>query len=405
MPDYSYRGLDSAGKRITGFISADDAQAALSRVKSLGVFPTEVKAAQNGARSDGKPASVSTSGGVRSADLTVFSRQLANLVKGGLPLMRTFSALTEHTESPRLRAVLEQMQQEIKGGKALWEALQAYPAIFPPLYVSMVKAGEASGQLSSVLQWLADYLEKDQSHRNQIRSALAYPMLLLIVGAVTITSLVAFIVPKFVSMFEEFGQALPLPTVILVSISSLVQHWWWLILGLGVAAFTGVRFYVHTPEGKLKWDWLQLRLPLFGKLTLKSAVSKFARTTSTLLQGGVTLFESMSIVREVIGNEVLSRGTDFVQDGMREGESFASRLRDSGVFPPLLIHMAAVGEETGDLQGVLTTVADAYDVEVEAALKGLISLLEPVIIVIIGGLIAFIILAMLLPVFQINMMG
>ena len=405
MPNFSYRGLDKSGKQVAGQISADDGQGALARVKSLGVFPTDVKIAHSTASTAKRSVSISTNGSVRSADLTIFSRQLANLVRGGLPLMRTFSALTEHTENPRLKAALERMQQEIKGGKSLWEALDGFPNIFPSLYVSMVKAGEASGQLSSVLQWLADYLEKEQSRKNQIKSALAYPCLLLVVGAVTIISLVAFVVPKFVSMFQEFGQALPMPTVILIGISKGVQNWWWVILALGIGTVLGTKAYIRTPGGRLQSDRVRLRLPLFGKLNLKSSVSKFARTTSTLLQGGVTLFESMNIVRDVIGNEVLARGADSVRDGMREGESFAGRLKDSGVFPPLLTHMAAVGEETGDLQGVLITVADAYDVEVEATLKSVVSLLEPIIIVLIGGAIAFIILAMLLPVFQINMMG
>lgn len=405
MPNYSYRGFDKSGKQTTGQISADDEQSALSRVKSIGIFPTEVKIARLSASSAKRSVIVSAKSGVRSSDLTIFSRQLANLVRGGLPLMRTFTALTEHTESPNLKAALEQMQQEIKGGKSLWEALEAYPGIFPKLYVNMVKAGEASGQLPSVLQWLADYLDKEQSRKNQIRGALAYPTLLVGVGTITIISLVTFIVPKFVSMFQEFGQALPLPTVMLIGLSKAMIGWWWVILALVFGVVTSAKFYVKTPAGRLLSDRIKLKLPLIGKLNLKSSVSKFARTTATLLQGGVTLFESMNIVRDVIGNEALARGADFVRDGMREGESFAARLKDSGVFPPLLTHMAAVGEETGELQSVLITVADAYDVEVEATLKNLVSLLEPMIIVIIGGVIAFIILAMLLPVFQINMMG
>lgn len=319
--------------------------------------------------------------------------------------MRTFAALTEHTESAGLRSVLIKMQSEIKGGKALWEALAEFPKVFPPLYISMVKAGEASGQLPSVLQWLAGYLESEQQRRNQIRSALAYPMLLAGVGTITVVSLIIFVVPKFTSMFEEFGQALPLPTVILIGLSSVFAHWWWLVAALIIGSVAGVKTYRRTPSGRLAFDALSLRLPLLGKLNLKSAVSKFARTTATLLQGGVPLFDSMTIVRDVVGNQVLANGTDAVREGMREGGSFAARLKESGVFPPLLTHMAAVGEETGNLQEVLVTVADAYDVEVEATLKSIVSLLEPVIIVLIGSAIAFIILAMLLPVFQINMMG
>ncbi len=406
MPNYSYQGLDKSGKQVSGQISADDGRTALLRVKALGVYPKDVRmVAQASASGRKRPANGDKIGRVRSSDLTIFSRQLANLVGGGLPLMRTFSALTEHTESVSLKTVLEKMQREIKGGKALWEALNEFPAVFPPLYVSMVKAGEASGQLSSVLQWLAGYLEAEQLRRNQIRSALAYPTLLAGVGALTVISLIIFVVPKFVSMFEEFGQALPLPTVVLIGMSGVLLHWWWALAVVIVGATVGIKAYKRTPAGKLAFDAISLRLPLLGKLNMKSSVSKFARTTATLLQGGVPLFDSMTIVRDVVGNEVLAKGADQVREGMREGGSFASRLKEAGVFPPLLTHMAAVGEETGNLQQVLLTVADAYDVEVEATLKSVVSLLEPIIIVIIGSVIAFIILAMLLPVFQINMMG
>ena len=405
MPQYSYRGLDKSGKQINGEISADDGHSALIRVKALGVFPTDIKIAREAPVAQTRKSNGHNSGKVRSSDLTIFSRQLANLVKGGLPLMRIFTALTEHTENARFADVLNRMQQEIKGGKALWEALAEYPTIFPPIYVSMVKAGEASGQLSSVLNWLATYLEMEQLRKNQIRSALAYPALLTGVGALTIVSLVIFIVPRFVSMFQEFEQALPTPTVILIGLSNIMVNWWWIIALVIFVAVTGSKAYVKTPQGRLAFDTLNLRLPLLGKLNMKSAVSRFARTTAILMHGGVTLFDSMSIVRDVVGNEVFARGVDRVREGMREGQSFSAHLKESGVFPPLLTHMAAVGEETGDLQGVLITVADTYDVEVETTLKSVVALMEPIIIVIIGSVIAFIILAMLLPVFQINMMG
>ena len=406
MPQFVYEGLDKSGKRITGELSADDARMATLRAKALGVFPTQVKMAREAnAAAPTRTYTPQELTRIRKNDITIFSRQLANLVRSGLPLMRTFSALTEHTENPRLKVVLERVQQEIKGGKALWQALDGYSEVFSPLYVNMVKAGEASGQLSSVLSWLAEYLEKEQARSNQIRSALAYPVLLLTVGALTITSLVMFVVPRFVSMFQEFGQALPLPTVILVGTSRFMIHWGWALLILIVAMVVAARMYGRTPAGQLKFDKFRLSIPLLGKLNLKSAVSRLSRTTATLLQGGVTLFDAMVIVRDVVGNEVLAKGIDQVRDGMREGQRFTARLEQTGVFPPLLIHMVGIGEETGDLQGVLITVANAYDLEVEATMKSMVSLLEPLIIVIIGSGIAFIILAMLLPIFSLNMMG
>lgn len=406
MPQYTYTGLDKSGKQIRGEIGADDGHSALLRVKALGIYPTDIKISREASAAHSNHVkNGNTSGKVRNSDLTIFSRQLANLVKGGLPLMRIFNALSEHTENASFRTVLDKIQEEIKGGKALWEALNEYPKVFPPLYVSMVKAGEASGQLSSVLNWLAGYLETEQLRRNQIRSALAYPALLTVVGALTIIALVIFIVPRFVSMFQEFEQALPMPTMVLIGLSNILLHWWWAILATVLACVFIGKSYVKTSKGRYAYDALNLRLPLIGKLNMKSTVSRFARTTAILMQGGVTLFDSMNIVRDVVGNEVYARGVDQVREGMREGHSFSSHLKESGVFPPLLTHMAAVGEETGDLQGVLMTVADTYDVEVETTLKSVVALLEPIIIVVIGAGIAFIILAMLLPVFQINMMG
>ena len=413
MPNYDYRGLDRSGKLVTGQIAEDDERAATVRIRGLGVFPTEIKPAGNGqARAAKAPPRVRTASGrtgfggrVGAGDLTIFSRQLANLVGSGISLMRAFTALTEHTENQRLKAALLGMRHEVEGGKALWEALAANRGIFPPLYINMVKAGEAGGQLATVLEWLADYLEKEQARRIQIRSALAYPTLLVTVGSLAVFLLVTLVVPRFVSIFQEFEQALPVPTVVLLGISGFMAHWWWAILcSVGAVAF-GFREYSRNPAGRLRLDLLKLRLPLLGKLAMKSAVSRFARTTATLLKGGVTLMDSLAVVREVLGNEVLALAVDRVREGMREGESFAGRLRETGVFPPLLTHMVGVGEETGDLQNVLLTVANSYDIEVDAALKSIVSLIEPVIIVTVGGVIAFIILAMLLPVFQINLLG
>jgi general secretion pathway protein F len=410
VPNYTYRGLDKSGNQTTGQLTAENDRAALAQIKALGTFPTQVMLGREGPKSSARTAGVSAPakmsyGRVGSADLAVVSRQLANLVAGGLPLMRTFTALTEHTENPRLKSALTLMQRDIQGGRTLWEALASYPKIFPPLYVNMVKAGEASGQLSSTLQWLADYLEKEQTQKTQIRSALAYPTLLVSVGSIAVFVLITTVVPKFVTIFEEFDQALPLPTVVLLAVSGFLASWWWAILCGLSAIVVGFRIYTQKPRGRMWADSWKLRLPLLGKLGLKSATSRFARTTATLLKGGVPLFDSMAVVRDVLGNEALARGVDQVREGMREGGSFAGRLEQTAVFPPLLTHMVGIGEETGDLLSVLETVANSFDVEVDATLKSAVSLLEPLIIITMGALIAFIILAMLLPVFQINLMG
>jgi type II secretory pathway component PulF len=388
---------------VRGEIQADDLQNATALLKARAIFPTAVTPAKEKSATPARRRLFS--GGNMAADVSILTRQLANLIGGGVPMMSAFAALTGHTENERLRTVLEQMQDEVRGGKSLWEALGEHPDVFPTLYVNMVKAGEASGQLSSVLAWLADYQEKEQARRMQIRGALVYPLVLLSAGLLAIVILITVVVPKFTGMYSEFGQALPAPTVLLLAISGFLAHWGWAIL-VGVALLVaGVRRYEKTPSGTLRIDALRLRLPLLGKLTMKSAMSRFARTTTTLMQGGVPLLEALSVVRDVLGNEVLAQATDHAREGMREGERFGERLHATGQFPPLLTHMIGIGEETGDLRNMLNTVANTYDIEVDATLRALVSLLEPIIIVGIGSVMAFVIIAMLLPIFQIDMVG
>lgn len=402
---FSYRGLDQQGRHSHGQVTADDLPHAIAQLKARQLFPTALTPARDGARSE--------VGGVRTGffnrppteAVAMFTRQLSNLVGGGVPLMSAFSALTGHTEHPQLRQALDNMQQSVRGGQALWEAMNAQSGIFTPLYINMVKAGEASGQLAAVLTWLADFQEHDQARRLQIRSAMTYPILLLVAGTLAITVLLVVVVPKFTGMYAEFGQALPLPTVILLKTTGLISHWGWILLLAIVLLVVGLKRYASTPRGRLVVDGWRLHLPLLGKVTVKAAMSRFARTTATLLHGGVPLLEALVVVRDVLDNEVLAQATDTARAGMREGERFADRLQQTGVFPPFLTHMIGIGEETGDLRNMLQTVASSYDIEVETTIKSLVSLIEPLIIMVIGGIMGFIILSMLLPVFQINLLG
>ena len=405
---FTYRGLDNSGKSVRGVLSAEDRQSAMALLKTREIFPTEVAAAAQGAVPTASTVAGQSKPGMfagrnLTGDVTIFTRQLSTLVAGGVPLMSSFEALTAHTENPRLRTILEQMQQDVKSGKTLWEALEGHPGAFSALYVSMVKAGEASGQLASVLSWLAEYQEKEQARRSQIRGALAYPILLAVAGTLAITLLIMFVVPKFSAMFTEFNQVLPLPTVVLLSISSFIGHWGWTIVLGGILLAVLFSRYAKTPVGRLQVDGWRLRVPLFSKLLVRSAMSRFARTTATLMQGGVPLLSALAVVRDVMGNEVLALATDRAREGMREGERFADRLQQTGVFPPFLTHMIGIGEETGDLHSMLLTVANTYDIEVDSTLKGMVSLIEPLIIIIIGGMIGFIVFSMLLPIFSINL--
>jgi Type II secretory pathway, component PulF len=330
------------------------------------------------------------------------TRQLASLVGGGLTLMQSIDALIEHTENERLASALMQIREELRGGGTFAEALTKHPHLFSPLYVSIVRAGEVSGELPRVLNWLADYMEREQTRRTQIRSALAYPILLSIVMVIALSFLLIFLVPRYAALFAEMGQTLPLPTQILLAVSGFLVRWWWAIT-LGIVAIAyAYRLVRRTPRGRWVTDAWKLRLPVFGRLHLKSAVGRMARALSVLLMGGVSVLEALAVVRDVVGNEVLAQALDEVRQRVREGERLADHLRRSGVFPPLLTRLAAVGEETGSLPQALTTVADTLDLEVDSSLKALVALLEPALILSLGIVVGFVVISLLMAVFQLN---
>ncbi len=335
-------------------------------------------------------------------DLTIMTRQLASLVGGGLTLMQSIEALIEHTENETLVTTLQQIREELRGGGTFAEALEKHPRIFSPLYVSIVRAGEASGELSRVLNWLADYMEREQNRRTQIRSALAYPILLTLVMIAALTFLLVFLVPRYAALFAEMGQSLPLPTQILLAVSGFIVKWWWAIVGLIAALIYAYRLARKTPKGRFVTDAWKLRLPIFGKLHLKAAIGRLSRALSVLLMGGVPVLEALEVARDVVGNEVLARALDEVRQRVREGERVADHLRRVGVFPPLFTRLVAVGEEAGNLPQSLTTVADTLDLEVDSSLKALVSLLEPALILMLGLVVGFVIISLLMAVFQLN---
>ncbi len=335
-------------------------------------------------------------------DLAIMTRQLASLVGGGLTLMQSIEALIEHTENETLVTTLQQIREELRGGGTFAEALEKHPRIFSPLYVSIVRAGEASGELSRVLNWLADYMEREQNRRTQIRSALAYPILLTLVMIAALTFLLVFLVPRYAALFAEMGQSLPLPTQILLAVSGFIVKWWWAIVGLIAVLIYAYRLVRRTPKGRLVTDAWKLRLPLFGKLHLKAAIGRLSRALSVLLMGGVPVLEALEVARDVVGNEVLARALDEVRQRVREGERVADHLRRVGVFPPLFTRLVAVGEEAGNLPQSLTTVADTLDLEVDSSLKALVSLLEPALILMLGLVVGFVIISLLMAVFQLN---
>ncbi|HID07451.1 MAG TPA: type II secretion system F family protein, partial [Armatimonadetes bacterium] len=358
MPAFQYVALDARGVQVRGELVAESREAVIAQLRQMGHYPLDVRLSQVG-EAPARRRRPLRRRRVSHQDLTIFSRQLSNLVHGGLPLMRCLEALIEHTENPFFVSVLEQVREELRGGSTFWEALEKHPQVFPPLYVSLVRAGETAGQLPSILDWLADYMERQQARIAQIRATMAYPILLLILGSIAVFFLVTFMVPRFQAIFQELGQALPLPTVILLNISHFMAQWWWaMLLGIALIVYLYRRAYA-TPTGRLILDSWKLRYPIYSRLALKMAVARFARALATLLRGGVPILEALEVVREVVGNEVLATELDKVRNRVREGESIAEHLRARELFPPLLIHMVAVGEEVGNLPDALLTVADA----------------------------------------------
>ncbi len=401
MPLYAYRGLDAGGSPVGGVVDAESARGARQKLRRTGVFPTDLSEEQAAApRAARLP--IRRPERVPAAELAAITRQFATLVAAGLPLVEALDALAEQAERPILSRTLAQIRQQVIEGQNLADALAQHPRIFASLYVNMVRAGEASGALHVVLERLADYTENQARLLGKVRGALTYPAIMLVLSGAILFFLLSYVVPKVTRIFQETHQQLPLPTRFLLGASDLVATWWWVILLVLGGAALGFRSWRQTAAGRERLDRLTLSLPYLGRLIQKLAVSRFARTLSTLLASGIGLLPALDIVKSIVDNTVLTRAIERARDAIREGQSIAPPLRESGLFPPLVVHMVAVGERSGQLEAMLSKAADAYDDEVENAVVALTTVLEPVIIVFMGGVVLFIVLAILLPIFELN---
>jgi general secretion pathway protein F len=330
------------------------------------------------------------------------TRQLATLVGAGLPLVDCLGALIEQMDRAGLKRILSQVRERVVEGGTLADAMKAHPRVFNDLYVNMVRAGEASGALDLVLVRLADYTERSAQLRGKVRSALTYPVLASTVSAGILFFLLSYVVPKVTRIFQETQQELPMMTVILLAISSFCSQYWWVIAATVIIVVIALRVSLRTEKGRLRFDRSILRIPYFGKLLKKVALARFSRTLSTLLLGGIPLLQSLDIVKHVVSNAVLRNAIQDGRNAIREGQSMADPLKRSGLFPPLLIHMVAVGEKSGELESMLARAADAYDNEVEASVNALTSIMEPIMIIFMGGVVLFIVLAIMVPIFELN---
>ncbi|MBP1684003.1 MAG: ral secretion pathway protein [Deltaproteobacteria bacterium] len=407
MPVYAYKGLSREGRAVSGIIDADTPKAARQKLRGGGIFPTDVTEEQRQTVRDAAATRAQFNVArflerIKPQELALLTRQLSTLVGAGLPLVDCLSALIDQVESARIKRTLSHIREQVTEGTSLADALKSHPRIFSDLYVNMVRAGEASGALDLVLLRLADYTENYAALRDKVRSALTYPTLMAIVGSSILFFLLSYVVPKVTKIFSENKAALPLMTTVLLAISGFLQEYWWLVLGTIIAVVVSIRVSTRTPAGRLRYDRYVLSIPYFGKLLKKVALARFARTLSTLLTSGITLMQSLDIVKNVVNNSVLSKAIEDARSSIREGQSIAPPLKRSGLFPAMLIHMIAVGEKSGELEQMLSKAADAYDNEVSSAVSALTSILEPMMILIGGGVVLFIVMAILLPIFELN---
>lgn len=404
MAVYEFRGIVvQSGKPTKGYRDADNPKALRAALRRDGVLLTHATEESERKRRDRKEVSLSAFvQRVNAGDVAVMTRQLATLVRAGVPLVESLGALTEQVEKETLVRVVTSVRESVNEGTSFAKSLAVHPRVFPPLYVNMVAAGEASGTLESVLERLADFMEGQARLRGKVMAALMYPLAMVLIGSLLVGFLMVAVVPKVTSIFDNLGQALPWYTRLLIFVSDAIAGFWWLIILLAVGAAYAVRRWLSTTKGRFRWDSWKLKVPIFGRLNLLVAVARFSRTLATLLASGVQLLQAMEIGRNVLENVRLQEVVGEAIGSIREGESIAEPLKRSGAFPPMVTHMIAVGERSGQLEEMLENVSRAYEADVDTKVAALTSLLEPLMIVILGAIVGFIAMAILMPLIQMN---
>jgi general secretion pathway protein F len=401
MPVYEYKGVTVRGKKVSGVQDGEGLKAVRAKLKKEGVVVLEIREG-GGLRARGSREIRFGSRRVRLEDLANATRQLSTLLSSGLPLMDALTVLVEQEEAAGLKSALSSVRDAVREGASLADALKANPKAFSQLYMNMVSAGEASGTLEITLDRLADFLDEQVRFRGRFAAALAYPALMTVIGVGVLFFLFAFVMPRVVGMFEDMRQQLPFITLALLWVVKFLSTLWWAILIVAGGAAYYLRRYFSTVAGKAWLDANLLRLPVFGSLIRMIAVSRFTRTLGTLLQSGVPALTALDIVRSVVGNTVLAEAIQKARENVREGEPIADPLRRSGLFPPVVVQMVAVGEKSGELEKMLLKISDSFDRTVETRITALMSLLEPVIILVMGLVVGFIVVAILLPILQMS---
>ena len=428
MPKFRYVAMDSKGREVEGMIDADNENRALAAIKEKQPFPTSIQDLSGGRRPTrgagsskvvtAKVQAKSGGGGaikmpgflaaifqgkVAVKQVMLFTRQLATLVDAGLPLLRGLHVLQRQEKTPKFRAALQGMAESVESGSTFAEALSQFPRVYTPFYVNMCRAGEASGALQTVLTRLAEFMEKSQKIRNKVKGAMVYPLVVLVMASLILAVLMVFVIPKFKEIFDDLlqGQPLPILTQMVVGLSTFIASKWYIGLAGIIALVVAFKVLAKTKKGMQALDRIKLRLPVFGSLVRKTAISNFARTLGTLLTGGVPILQALNIVKEVTDNAVLSNAVAQVHDSVKEGETIVVPLEASGVFPSMVVSMIQVGEETGALPEMLMKIAENYDDEVDTAVEALTSVIEPIMIIFLAVVVGTIVIAMFLPLISI----
>ncbi len=405
MAVYAYRGVDARGKSVKGVRDADSAKALRTVLRRDGILATEILEQSEAARKAARDIDFKRLfRRITELDVAVATRQLSVLLRSGVPLVEALSALIDQLDHPDLKAAFTDTRNQVNEGSTLADALKAHPKIFPSLYTNMVAAGEASGTLEEVLGRLAEFLDDQAQLQSKVRGALAYPVVMAVVVVLILFLMMSVVVPKVTAIFENFNQTLPWYTRLLIFVSDVFGDYWWLIGALIAGGIYWFRRWKATEEGRRKWDLFVLEVPLFGPLLTMVAVARFARTLSTLLASGVPVLTAMDITKNVLGNTELMRVVEDARESVREGEGIAKPLREGDRFPPIVTHMIAVGERSGQLEEMLLHVADAYDQQIEVRVGALTSILEPLLIVVMGAVVGGIAFAILMPLLRLNEM-
>lgn len=398
MSKFKYKAKRGPTDVVEGTIVAESKTEAISRLSAEGYFPFFIEeiseSVENKTRIFQK--------GVSQMDLALFTRQLVDLLEGGLTLYNALDTLARQTENKKFAVIIESLRDHIREGNTLSSGLSRYHKLFKPFYISMVKAGESGGILEDVLRRLAEIIEKDQELRGKVKGAFLYPVFLSLFGILTVSILVIFVIPKLAIVFEDFGQQLPLPTLVLISISNFISKWCWLL----AIVIAGIMFIIYqekkTPEGRLYLDTLKLKLPILGKLVMKAQLSQLARTLSSLLNSGIPAVQALEIVVETVENEVIKRRIEVVKENVAKGAKIGDAFSEQG-FPELLVNMVNVGEKSGFIEKTLQKVSSTYETEVERYTRQFTVLLEPFLLLFMGIIVGFIVFSMLLPIFNLNL--